>query len=239
MQNGDNIISILKDLDDLFDVTSKQSNEGERSSGVKAVLITLGPSFNSPREQYLIRFHCSDNDDDQSLPPLHVQHRLEQEISRRATREIIKGTLQDEYSNMFELPTARGAGCQSAMKVNIAFLLSKSAAKALFEKSESDLLAPNENVEHLKPEFRNNAGDANDQFLTPSLSYLMQRNFSIRTPRMRSKRRAIHRPFVVLDVVPCIKPSHQNESEDIHGFLISDSDIWLSLRRPLKGFKCD
>ena len=250
MKNGDKMMSMLKDLDNLFGAKSLAKNNNteqlmmhrQRGSGVKAVLITIGPSFQSPREQYLIRFHFGDgaSDDDQFLPPPHIQHRLEQEISRRAIRETIQGTLQDEYSKMFELPTLRGAGSQSTMKVNLAFLLSQTAANELFESNELDSLEANMNDDDsMKPEFQNALSDANGVTIKQSLRYLMQRNFSIRTPRMRSKRLSIYRPFVVLDVIPCIKSSLQSESKDTHGFLLNDDDIWLSLRKPLKGFKLE
>jgi len=123
----------------------------EESSGIKAVLITLGPSFHSPREQYILRFHswqtktseCNKRDESLSPSqiPLSKRKKLEQEIGLRCVRELINGSLEEEHYTMFE---ARGGGVNgqnASIKVNIACLMQADAVEALLNpQSDSPLI---------------------------------------------------------------------------------------------------
>jgi len=281
----------------------------KKDSGVKAVLITIGPSFNSPREQYIIRFHSwssnteesilsqsksSVTDDDstsfktQTIPPKSVLQRLEKEISRRVVREFIQGSLQNGYCKMFE---TRGGGNSSinssnssSLKINVACLLKEESVQDLFHNmmnsmssttaaisefghcdaeteggvagknlAESTSASPNQrdqgNINHGQMHVYQNSIYSYSPLQMQR--FTMERNFSIKIPRMISKKKEIHRPFVVMDIIPMMmkkqNPSSSSTGDDgtsekncsmemQPNFVKEVNDSWISLRSTVKGF---
>ena len=133
LKAGGDLAALCDDLDAVFGALSS-------CGSIASALITLGPSFASPREQYVIRFRDSGDDADAPDPspprrsPLSgdgemamgtantapeaittddaeaVRERLGREISRRCVREMMQGTLSPEYIDMFATPSGRGGG---------------------------------------------------------------------------------------------------------------------------------
>jgi hypothetical protein len=227
-KHGEQLQSVMSALDTMFGIDdSKNANEKlDENSDVKAVLITLGPSFSSPREQYLIRFQEWEDDasiagpsKESSRIPSDVQHRLGCEMGRRCVREIICGTLEEEYASMFEL---RVTG--NDVKVNLACLVSNDAIQRLLHPiSSSDSSSCN-----VEPTIANSYS---------SVPFIVNRRLEVREPRMYSKKKGIYRPFVVMDVIPALKPSAYSGLCEAPKFEQSDADVWISLRPYIKGFR--
>lgn len=249
-KHGGQIRSVLNALDTLFALNPEQmsheagSTQNSQSSECKAVLITIGPSFSSPREQYLIRFHSwksksrqlnSTNHASGAIPSA-VQQRLSREMGRRSVRELICGSLQEEYTGMFEI---KSVGMDS-MKVNVACLVSQDGVQRLLNSS------------HSADVHQFNAGEISthgnlSQILnqgfgqTPLLSkeqmpFSINHRLEVKEPRMYSKSRGLHRPFAVLNVVPALRPPGCRDDE-VPGFEQEDRDTWVSLRPFVKAFR--
>lgn len=226
---------MLSDLDDMFRLKDGYEKCAERGiekrskSGVKAVLITIGPSFSSPKEQYLIRFLHRDWEDLNSRDVSDhshsfckdVQERLGQEIGRRSVKELVYGTLEDEFCEMFQM-TKCGSCNNSNAKVNVACLVKKSCVESLFRGRENSVVL-----------------DANDMpFSSFSISFTMNRNLEVKEPRMYSKSKGLHRPFFVLDVIPNLKPTTACvvDNEDAT-FAQEETDVWIQFRHTIKGLR--
>jgi hypothetical protein len=243
---GQQLQNVLKDIDDLFKDCNVMNHEKNRID-IKAILITLGPTFSSPREQYVLRFldwgpmpstSTSESGRQNSLTS-HVKERLQKEIGRRSVREIILGTLQEGYTNMFQ---HKSSEC-STMKVNIAAFVTESTLDALFQQQVSIKDLSSLTFSERKDSTEVTIGGANDRsndmfwydFFAPRHTVLRQ--FDLRIPRMYSKRKG-HRPFVVLDVMPMLRPSHVVTSDDNNVPQMVDKDCtWMTLKSFIKGFK--
>lgn len=245
---GQQLQKLLNDIDDLFNYSDILNHENN-CFDIKAILITLGPTFSSPREQYILRFlewnpipfTSTLESERRNSPPNHVKERLQKEIGRRSVREIILGTLQDEYMNMFQ---RKSSEC-STMKVNIAAFVTETALDALFHQQFSmnefnnlTLHETNDCTEtgsHIRME-------ANDRFHgmlnydSYAPRYKVHRQFELRIPRMYSKRIG-HRPFVVLDVMPMLRPSSVITNDDDAPQMTDKDCIWITLKSFIKGFK--
>lgn len=248
---GQQLQKVLKDIDDLFkacDVTNHEKN----CVDIKAILITLGPTFSSPREQYVLRFldwgpipstSTSESGRQNSLTG-HVKERLQKEIGRRSVREIILGTLREDYANMFQ---HKSSEC-STMKVNIAAFVTESTLDALFQQHVSMKDISKLTFSERKDSTEMTIGRANDRssdmFCYDSFAprYTVLRQFDLRIPRMYSKRKG-HRPFVVLDVMPMLRPFHvvtSGDDDDDNDNIpqMADKDCtWMTLKSFIKGFK--
>ena len=251
-KHGEQLQSVFSALDAIFrihcsiDIGTDESNidneQLNEDSAVKALLITLGPSFSSPREQYLIRFQEWENDASNasknfSSIPSDVQYRLGCEMGRRCVREIICGTLEEMHASMFEL---RVTG--NDVKVNLACLVSEVAVQRLLHPITSS-----DSSSNVEPAIANsqidvfqaynmNQGVIGNTYLT-SIPFVVNRRLEVREPRMYSKKRGIHRPFAVLDVIPALKPSAYNGECKAPKFEQRDTDVWISLRPYIKGFR--
>jgi len=354
-QNAERLRGVLNDLEELLFLFDNDEDDDDDEDGrrrrrhrheeedVKAVLITLGPSFASPREQYLLRFHswprrrrrrntnfsnrscrsgvCNGmngiattattsekqiaeiqqhQQQQQQQQQEQQRKRMEQEIGRRSVREFIQGALSEEHSKTFETScSGSSSGGAGGSKVNIAVLLTKDTINSLFN-STSVYSSPahcngedgygttntsppdNDNMEHaaaggegggtspvdavgnvrkrphsILVSSAYGGGTTNSTVIVNRI--VIRRNFDVKTPRIVSKRRNLHRPFVVFDVVPMMKPSsdlrmnEEGEEKDGGGvgvgtepkdegipdvgFRLEDGDTWVSLRSFIKGFR--
>ena len=102
---GEQLHFLLQDLNQIFNHKMNDNNNNNNSNNIKAVVITIGPSFHSPREQYVIRFHSWNHDSsktgqnvvEQTMSSQKVvMERLKNEISRRVIREFIKGIIESD-----------------------------------------------------------------------------------------------------------------------------------------------
>jgi len=302
------------------DVVTRSRRIRHEDEDMKAVLITIGPSFASPREQYLLRFYSwsrqrqNTNSSTRNRSDSHnsrgVCHRLngtptptperqkterqqqqqqqrkrmEQEIGRRSVRELIQGTLSEEHSKTFETTSSSGGG-SGGTKVSIAVLLTKDAINSLFDSSSvyspsshcegedgcgttnaspnnvrkrpHSILSSSSQMAMIPPIQKNNVYGRDNDTDTADITnrIVIRRNFDIKTPRILSKRRNLHRPFVVFDVIPMMKPpsdcglkEEEKETEDGGdsgtkprnddvGFWLEDGDTWVSLNSFIKGFR--
>eukprot|EP00557_Chaetoceros_sp_GSL56_P006811 CAMPEP_0176495338 /NCGR_PEP_ID=MMETSP0200_2-20121128/10593_1 /TAXON_ID=947934 /ORGANISM="Chaetoceros sp., Strain GSL56" /LENGTH=325 /DNA_ID=CAMNT_0017893189 /DNA_START=338 /DNA_END=1315 /DNA_ORIENTATION=- len=238
------INSILSDIDAVFRLkkdggdeksTFRDNDETSKSSpsGVKAVLITIGPSFSSPNEQYLIRFHewkDYNSNGDVILENL-VKDRLGQEIGRRSVKELVRGTLEDEYCNMFQT-IKRGSSVNNNAKVNVACLVRQSSI-------DQHLFRGRENSAPALDSRANN--DIHVPFSSNTMPFMMNRNLEVKEPRMYSKSKGLHRPFVVLDVIPNLKPvavyEDGAENAEMATFVQEETDVWIQFRHSAKGIR--
>lgn len=202
---GKILASTLEQIDALF-------LESKFHSGIKAVIITLGPSLNSPREQYILRFHSWDDSHETVAFESTLKERMEIEIGRRCVRELLQGSLEDAYTAMF---SSNSNVNKSTWKVNMAFLISQHALHANGNNLNND-----ESI----------SGETN---VDPIQKLILRRGFCIKAPR---KKRKTHRPFVVLDIAPLL-PSAQHPQSKGPRFQHTKDDVWMSLRTPIKGFR--
>jgi hypothetical protein len=247
-KHGEQLQAILSALDIIFCLNNDGNDEKKtenlkipEESAVKAVMITLGPSFSSPREQYLIRYHewGAVSKSPSITVPSDTKRRLGQEMGRRSVRELICGSLQEEYSSMFEM---RGCNGGNGVKVNVACLVSEDAVQRLLHPpNSSDAIVdlepataqPNMDVLQL---YSINQGVFGNTHST-TIPFTVERRLEVREPRMFSKSKGIHRPFAVLDVIPALKPSGYSGDCEAPKFEQRDTDVWISLRPYLKGFR--
>jgi len=250
---GQQLQNVLKDIDDLFKYCDDVNHE-TNNVDIKAILITLGPTFSSPREQFILRFLEWDpisysSNIGRNAVPYHVKERLQTEIGRRTVREIVLGSLQEDYMSMFQQHKgSERSTTSSCRKVNIAAFVTESALDALFHQqcSISDFsktLSFNETTNDSTKSMgsdtnasNSGAHDKANDMLGDSFAprYTVQRHFELRIPRMYSKRKG-HRPFVVLDVMPMLRPSL--DITDDAPQMIDKDCIWITLKSCIKGFK--
>lgn len=192
-------------------------------------MITVGPSFQSPKEQFLIRFHSIENGSSEiaenvkllSSTPLDMKKRLENEMAMRGVRELIVGSLQEEFHSMFE---TKCSGKNSSVKVNVAFLLPKASVTQILNKSTSK-----KNLEMNTKAAECNYSSINQH---QKIIFNVNKRLEVKEPRIYSRSKNIHRPFVVLDIVPL---AHGNP-EDVN-FEQCEDDSWICLHSFVKGFK--
>ncbi len=237
-KHGMQIRSVLDSLDIIFNMNSHimDSTETIQSSECKAVLITVGPSFSSPKEQYLIRFHAWEYEQTNKVGassdeiPTSMKERLSQEMGRRSVRELICGSLQEEYLEMFE----RKSVAMESTKVSIACLLSESGAQKLV--SSTKLKDSGRVNEHGTITEILNSGVGQTPLMSKiQMPFSINQRLEVREPRMYSKSKGLHRPFVVLDVVPAMKPYEC--FGDAPRFEQRDRDTWIVLRPFVKAFR--
>lgn len=251
---GQQLQNVLKDIDDLFkycDVVNHETNHVD----IKAILITLGPTFSSPREQYILRFLewnpivSYSSKTGRNAVPYHVKERLQKEIGRRSVREIVLGSLQEDYMTMFQQHKSSESSTtsSSSRKVNIAAFVTESALDALFHQQLStrdfskklsfhETNDSTESMESCTNDLNSGTNDRPNDMLGDSFvpRFTVQRHFELRIPRMYSKRKG-HRPFVVLDVMPMLRPSHDITDDSPQ---MTDNDcVWMTLKSCVKGFK--
>ena len=317
-KHGEQIRSVLEAFDALFGETeTKRTYSGggdedqskaitfstaRRATSVrcKAILITIGPSFSSPREQYLIRFHSAENGcqsvansrckSSPSLPPLQVQQRLAKEMGIRSIRELICGTLEEDYSEMFENKVGMVGGSGSTCtKVSVACLVSDDQVQRLLlhsrihgkggrsaDEPKEDDMGNNDGVCERNSEQGNRNGshqiaaknyDPNDiaQLLhqggfgggrrrtsASTLLFTADHRFQVREPRMYSKRKGLHRPFAVLNVIPSLASTIPSTPHTLrskkHDKIVTlgvgvprfeqpDKDVWISFRPFVRAFQ--
>jgi hypothetical protein len=242
-KNSLKVQQVLHDFDSIFTMTSSGTEDS-----VKAVLFTLGPSFTSPREQYLIRFipHHSQDNDVAAQEPFGYENSLkvEKEISRRTIRLFLQGTclsLDDESNNnnkgdkpkkkenvdIFELSRKLCKKSLSSRKMNVAFYVSVTACKDMFQYT-----APlNHTIVH-----DDDAGNLDSTLVcrpNPT-GFQVRHKFDVKTAQMISKKKGIHRPFVIMDIVPAF-------SSSAHDLDLGDGDLgqgqWITLTKSIKGFR--
>jgi hypothetical protein len=154
--------------------------------------------------------------------------KIQKEISRRIIQEFLRGTM--EASNMFASPVAKVP--PSSRKVNIAFLFKHSTAQPNHQPKINVMKCPTNEKENVQSNTVSKKDEKAQILNEPNDACLVvRRNFSIRTPRMVSKRKNIHRPFVILDIAPMKSASSSDENFQEQG------GQWMSLRRTLKGFR--
>ena len=136
-KNGQKVQSLLNDYDGVFTMLA------HLDESVKAVLYTIGPSFTSPREQYLIRFvpPSEENTVQETLVHEHIS-KLEKEIARRTIRLFLSETTESSVNtdlntgkknvDVFELSRKLCSKSLSSRKMNVAFFLSDSACNRMF-----------------------------------------------------------------------------------------------------------
>jgi hypothetical protein len=229
------ICALLSDFDDIFRLLKNgcedfigRGDEARSSSGVKAVIITIGPSFSSPKEQYLIRFYEWEdlNSNDIIVAPHSCsskdQDRLGQEMGRRSVKELVDVTLEDEFCEMFQT-TKYGHCTNGNAKVNVACLVRQSSADRLFRSKQNSVVVL----------------DTNDiPSSSFSIPFMMNRNLEVKEPRMYSKSKGLHRPFFVLDVIPNLKPTaYDCDKNAVATFVQEQSDVWIQFRHTVKGLR--
>ena len=199
---------------------------------IKAALITLGPSVRSPREQYLIRFHSPQPPSLEGMvslppaPPREMRARLENELSRRIIREYLRGTLDPAHAATF---TARGGGVgggSACRRAHVALCVGKVGVGG--ESQGDDIL-----------DGGGSGGSRNPtDELAPELSkrIVVQRNFALKVPKMISKKRGLHRPFVVFDLEASGVATASVSVNDAASFF-GPEDEWIALRSKIKGFR--
>lgn len=74
--------------------------------------------------------------------------------------------------------------------------------------------------------------------LSPELSkrIVVQRNFALKVPKMISKKRGLHRPFVVFDLETSGVATASASVNDAASFF-GPEDEWVALRSKIKGFR--
>ena len=218
---------------------------------VKAALITLGPSLRSPREQYLVRFHSppplptslegvSSTSPGTMVPPPppppEMRARLENELSRRVVREYLRGTLDPAHAATF---AARGGGVgggSACRRAHVALCIGKVGGEVG------------------RPTCKGQGGVADGDggsrnptdLLSPELSkrIVVQRNFALKVPKMISRKRGLHRPFVVFDLeasgdaaaATAAATASVDANDDAASFF-GPADEWIALRKKIKGFR--
>uniref|UniRef100_A0A6T7GJ10 Uncharacterized protein n=1 Tax=Attheya septentrionalis TaxID=420275 RepID=A0A6T7GJ10_9STRA len=241
LQCASELEALLTDLNQVFD---------QNCSQITSVVMTLGPSIMSPREQYVIVFHdaasvgldgefiteqrkrigISNRNEFAMQKNAASKDKIQREISRRIIQEFLRGTM--EASNMFASPVAKVP--PSSRKLNIAFLFKNDSPAQFNHLSKKNVMkCPSKEKENIQSKTNVSKNDEKAQILNnPNDACLVvRRNFSIRTPRMVSKKKNIHRPFVILDIAPMKSASSSDENFQEQG------GQWMSLRRTLKGFR--
>lgn len=128
--------------------------------------------------------------------------------------------------------------------MNIACLITKSKSDELFRSSSSLL-----NQQQSQPQPQQQRQEQQQQLQLQyhshsfnhqphSIKFTIQRDFVIKIPRMVSKKKDIHRPFVVMNVKPMLQPPRNDTcigSNDGPSFCKDEEDIWISLKSTIKG----
>eukprot|EP00978_Attheya_sp_CCMP212_P034267 scaffold142710_cov36-Attheya_sp.AAC.2 len=240
LQCASELEALLADLNQVFD---------QNCSQITSVVMTLGPSIMSPREQYVIVFHdaasvgldggsvteqrkrigMSNTNEFAMQKNAASKDKIQREISRRIIQEFLRGTM--EASNMFASPVAKVP--PSSRKLNIAFLFKDSPAESNHLPKINVMNCPSNEKENVQSKNNVSKNDEKAQILNKpnDACLVVRRFFSIRTPRMVSKRKNIHRPFVILDIATMKSASSSDENFQEQG------GQWMSLRRTLKGFR--
>lgn len=195
---------------------------------IKAALVTLGPSLRSPREQYLIRFHSPLPPSLEGMmqpPPPEMHARLENELSRRIVREYLRGTLDPAHAATF---TARGGGVgggSACRRAHVALCIGKVGVGGKGQGGVTD---------------EDGSGGSRNPTceLSPELCkrIVVQRNFALKVPTMISKKRGLHRPFVVFDLEASGVATGSVSVNDAASFF-GPEDEWIALRSKIKGFR--
>mmetsp|Transcript_1791 Transcript_1791/g.2500 ORF Transcript_1791/g.2500 Transcript_1791/m.2500 type:complete len:354 (+) Transcript_1791:173-1234(+) len=183
---------------------------------VKRVLITLGPSFVHPKEQYVLLFPTSPVVTQTATTPLVENkeiplQRMEQELTRRLVRSYLQ-SIETSLKNqkMFEIPRKK----QSTQKVQIAMFVVNSQNKSSPQTKE------------------NHCSHEQTLFSTKLSSRIVVRpTFEICIPKLLSKKQNVHRPFMVVSYHAA------EESEVVIKRESSSQEVWISLRSTLKGFR--
>eukprot|EP00563_Minutocellus_polymorphus_P002603 CAMPEP_0181048122 /NCGR_PEP_ID=MMETSP1070-20121207/15259_1 /TAXON_ID=265543 /ORGANISM="Minutocellus polymorphus, Strain NH13" /LENGTH=393 /DNA_ID=CAMNT_0023126869 /DNA_START=806 /DNA_END=1987 /DNA_ORIENTATION=+ len=269
IQAGRELGRVLSDLQSLFGccnachtstTTGSGDNDGEGiwlGWSVKAALITLGPSRQSPREQYLIRFHSPPVAEEAlpaapSMPPppeMPQRARLENELSRRTIREYLRGTLDPAHAAMF---TARGGGVgggSACRRAHVALCIGGGpTCKNGLAKHEGD----GGGGEDGDGSGSDGGAGALSRLASPDLSrrIVVQRNFALKVPKMISRKRGLHRPFVVFDLeasgaspgaaaITTVGGDGNNAGyhDDATSSFFGPEDEWIALRSKVKGFR--
>ena len=250
IQAGRDLGQLLSDLQSLFgcSCTSIETDDTDNGEGgaasaagqpalgwnIKAALITLGPSLRSPREQYLIRFHSPLPPSLEGMmpppPPPDMRARLENELSRRIIREYLRGTLDPTHAATF---TARGGGVgggSACRRAHVALCIGKVGVGGKGQGGVND-------QDDSSGTRRNPSGYSTDE-LSPELSkrIVVQRNFALKVPKMISKKRGLHRPFVVFDLETSGVATASVSVNDAASFF-GPEDEWVALRSKIKGFR--
>ena len=256
IQAGRELGRILSELQSLFGCCSDNGGEGRVLLGwnVKAALITLGPSLHSPREQYLIRFNSPPVAEEalpaacttRSMPPppeRAQRARLENELSRRIIREYLRGTLDPAHAAMFTARGGRVGGGSACRRAHVALCIGgrPTCKRGLSEGSGGD---------------GDGSGDgpsALSRLAPPDISrrIIVRRNFALKVPKMISRKRGLHRPFVVFDLEASgASPAtavttgttgtsvggRDDNSADVSSFF-GPEDEWIALQFKVKGFR--
>ena len=259
IQAGRELGRILSELQSLFGCCSDNGGEGGALLGwnVKAALITLGPSLHSPREQYLIRFHSPPVAEEalpaacttRSMPPppeRAQRARLENELSRRIIREYLRGTLDPAHAAMFTARGGRVGGGSACRRAHVALCIGgrPTCKRGLAEGSGGD------------GDGSGNGPSALSRLAPPDISrrIIVRRNFALKVPKMISRKRGLHRPFVVFDLEASgASPAtavttgttvttgtsvggRDCNSADVSSFF-GPEDEWIALRFKVKGFR--
>ena len=257
IQAGRELGLVLSDLQSLFGCCGDNGGEGGVLLGwnVKAALITLGPSLHSPREQYLIRFHSPPVAEEalrtartarSSMPPppeRAQRARLENELSRRIIREYLRGTLDPAHAAMFTARGGRVGGGSACRRAHVALCIGgkPTCKRGVAEGSGGD---------------EDGSGDgpgALSRLVAPpdtSRRIIVRRNFALKVPKMISRKRGLHRPFVVFDLEASgaspatavttgttdTSVGRDDSSADVSSFF-GPEDEWIALRFKVKGFR--
>jgi len=254
---GGNLSSIFYDLNKLFELEKEPSrdekendstnskNTKEKKNVVKCVVITIGPSIFNAKEQYVIRFPFSSSSSERQALIEQDLNRIQQEVSRRCIRELLRGTMSDEYSKMFS-PSGANKKNVRPCRVHLTILMNQDMADSIYLGSLASLSHDTDNdTDYCKEDNSMSVSEnaatsqhlfaSNDNFhYCLSRNLIMRRKFRIRKPRGLLSKRKKKKPFVLFDVLSSYVDEHKNlqrsEMEDEEG-------IWMSLRTTLQGFR--
>ena len=322
---GEQLHLLLQDLKYVFDHHDGSENNNNNNNTIKAILITIGPSLHSPREQYLIQFHSwfesdtttsnttSTTIESNNTLSMKAKERNEYEISRRIIREYITGIFEYESNQnllyqkqLQELQSkqqqqqqqetkqlliqhghesenkqrkkrrrnhnqirnalsnnnitridntvSNNMNSSSKLKLHVTCLVSQHVIQQLFQRQQEEQKGQQQQQgemasctvntkmsSQLSPQYYHHHYHKNQ--------YVIERDFTIKVPRMIHKKRNIHRPFVVMNVQPMINPTKihssliDNSNKEIHEnneptcrCQQEKDDVWISFKSKIKGF---
>jgi len=253
--------AIHKQLDEIFlghESPSSSStlfcnHNSHVGNGIHAVVITIGPSYLAPKEQYIIKFDNPMNDMKQQICPHHVSD-MKQSISRACSRELIRATMTEvefletsksnqqtenhtQQSERASFPRANSRLWNN--KLSIALLCQKQAYSNFHQ-----VLPVVVNHHYKVGPIRTTcsaqqfSGSQKKKVTFQSLkSHRGDQHFSKETPKEASQTtiRHSHLPFLVLCAIHCPQNSYYHRSIKVP---FSDDDyLWLSLKAYMKGFR--
>ena len=270
---AEQLSSVLNDLDAIFFEGSSIDAKEESpvvsyGYGITCAVITFGSSYMNPKEQYVIRFYndctgtCGSNPANTTGCSTKDRNRLQHDISRMCTRELIHGMNDITFSSSATLDSQQprqNDGDQGAdnnnmstftkidksawsSKVSIALLCRKDILYMMHELNQQQnqqktldkpSSEPNASLSSSVSNMNNSGGGRTSFTILPT--------YELRTPRMlpkckSNKNKNRHRPFLVLDVIgpTSSKCTAQQKSPRMEA---ADDYSWISLRSSMKGYR--